>query len=310
MLMKQMEMRRRTRCCLAAAVACGVVTARDGYAAAPPQAPNVVVINIDDMGYADLAPYNTDNIQADTPTATRLANEGLRFTNYYVNSPICSASRAALLTGQYPTRWGINSFIDNRANNRLRDTRDFLSLDAPVIARTLQQQAGYESANVGKWQRGGGRVVRRPSHRSVPAAMEHQFLHRQPRQQPPARHARLPQPRRAGHRAHAPAAGRVRDGERREVAPRRRARRRVRPRAGRHRVRLRPVAHAVRRPRRSRALPEPRRHRPRRFVAGEQEPRHAQRAGHALRDPARHELAVLRRPRDPVRAADEGSEPE
>jgi arylsulfatase A-like enzyme len=121
-------------------------------------APNIVVINIDDMGYADLAPYNTGTIQADTPTAARLATEGLRFDNFHVNSPICSASRAALLTGQYGSRWGINSFLDSRANNRLRDSRDFLSLQAPVIARTLQQ-SGYATANVGKWHLGGGRDV-------------------------------------------------------------------------------------------------------------------------------------------------------
>jgi len=144
----------------AAAAALIVVTSPRGAAgAATPPAPNIVILNIDDMGYADLAPYNTDGVQADTPTATRLAGEGLKFTNYYVSSPICSASRAGLLTGQYPSRWGINSFIDNRANNRLRDTRDFLSLDAPVIARTLQQQAGYATANVGKWHLGGGRDV-------------------------------------------------------------------------------------------------------------------------------------------------------
>ena len=81
-------------------------------------------------------------------TASRLAAEGLRFTNYYSSSPICSPSRAGLLTGQYPSRWGINSFIDNRANNLARDTQDFLSLDAPMIARTLQQ-AGYATANIG-----------------------------------------------------------------------------------------------------------------------------------------------------------------
>ena len=154
--MLQIEMRRRTKCCLAAAVAL-VATGRVQAAAPPP--PNVVIINIDDMGYADLAPYNTDNVQADTPTATRLANEGLRFTNYYVGSPICSASRAALLTGQNPSRWGINSFIDNRADNKLRDTQDFLSLDAPIVARTLRDDAGYATANIGKWHLGGGRDV-------------------------------------------------------------------------------------------------------------------------------------------------------
>jgi arylsulfatase A-like enzyme len=142
-----------------------ITSAALGGAAAPVAlgqaagAPNIVVINIDDMGFADLAPYNTDAIQADTPTATRLASEGLKFNNYYSGSPICSASRAALLTGQYSGRWGINAFIDNRANNKARDTRDFLSLEAPMIPRALRDGAGYATANVGKWHLGGGRDV-------------------------------------------------------------------------------------------------------------------------------------------------------
>ena len=147
--------RRRGMCLVASAVA---ATLGGGAPAWGQGAPNIVVINIDDMGFADLAPYNTDGIQADTPTATRLAGEGIRFNNYYSASPICSPSRAGLLTGQYPSRWAINSVIDNRANNKSRDTRDFLSLDAPMISRTLQQ-SGYATANVGKWHLGGGRDV-------------------------------------------------------------------------------------------------------------------------------------------------------
>lgn len=147
----------RTRRAVAAAsfvALWGVAPSHLAFAASP----NIVILNIDDMGFADLAPYNTDGVQADTPTASRLAAEGLLFASYYSASPICSPSRAGLLTGQYPSRWGINSFIDNRANNLLRDTQDFLSLDAPMISRSLQQ-GGYATANVGKWHLGGGRDV-------------------------------------------------------------------------------------------------------------------------------------------------------
>ena len=73
---------------VAATLGAGGATVALGQA--PPGGPNIVVINIDDMGFADLAPYNTDAIQADTPTASRLAGEGLRFNNYYSGSPICS----------------------------------------------------------------------------------------------------------------------------------------------------------------------------------------------------------------------------
>ena len=81
--------------------------------AKPP--PNIVVLLVDDMGWGDFACFG-DKI-AKTPNIDRLAAEGLRFEQFYVNAPICSPSRAAILTGQYPQRWRINSYLDNRATN-------------------------------------------------------------------------------------------------------------------------------------------------------------------------------------------------
>src|SRR5687767_7110196 len=66
--------------------------------------PNVVLIFCDDLGYADVACYGG---RIPTPNLDRLAQEGLRFTDFYVAQPVCSASRAALLTGCYPNRIGI-----------------------------------------------------------------------------------------------------------------------------------------------------------------------------------------------------------
>src|SRR5687768_16203998 len=66
--------------------------------------PNILFILIDDMGYADLGCYG--NAEVSTPAIDRLAAEGIRFTQYYASAPICSPSRVAVFTGQYPGRWG------------------------------------------------------------------------------------------------------------------------------------------------------------------------------------------------------------
>ena len=74
--------------------------------------PNVIIVFIDDMGWSDLSCF--DGEQIETEHLDRLASEGVRFTNFYVNSPICSPSRVALATGQYPQRWRITSYLNNR----------------------------------------------------------------------------------------------------------------------------------------------------------------------------------------------------
>ena len=120
------------------------------------EAPNVVVLFIDDMGYAD--PSCFGNPALSTPNIDRLASEGIRFTNFYVNSPICSASRVALTTGQYQQRYRIHSYFDSRERNRKRKMPDWLDPAAPTLAKSLKQ-AGYRTAHFGKWHMGGGRDV-------------------------------------------------------------------------------------------------------------------------------------------------------
>ena len=73
--------------------------------AAPPAAPNIVLIYADDLGYGDLGCYGSRAIR--TPNVDRLAREGLRCTDFYACSGICSPSRAGLLTGRYPFRAGM-----------------------------------------------------------------------------------------------------------------------------------------------------------------------------------------------------------
>ena len=89
--------------------------------AQPAAGPNIVFIFIDDMGYGDLSV--TGNRDVATVHIDKLAAEGIRFTQFYVNSPICSPSRVAATTGQYPARHGIHSFLASRRMNRRRKKR-------------------------------------------------------------------------------------------------------------------------------------------------------------------------------------------
>ena len=118
--------------------------------------PNLVLVFIDDMGWGDFSCFG--NAAAKTPNIDRLASEGLRFEQFYVNAPICSPSRTAISTGQYPQRWRITSYLDNRAVNEARGMAQWLDPKAPMLARMLKQ-AGYATGHFGKWHLGGQRDV-------------------------------------------------------------------------------------------------------------------------------------------------------
>lgn len=109
-----------------------------------PARPNFVLIYADDLGYGDLGCYG--NPQATTPNLDRLAAEGLRFTDFYVAQAVCSASRAALLTGCYPNRIGILGALGPRDTHGIADSEWTL---AEVLA-----QRGYACAVYGKWHLG------------------------------------------------------------------------------------------------------------------------------------------------------------
>ena len=117
---------------------------------------NVVLVFIDDMGWGDFSCFG--NRGARTPNIDRMAKEGIRFEQFYVNSPICSPSRTAISTGQYPQRWRITSYLSNRDHNNRRGMAQWLDPIAPMLARSLQQ-AGYATGHFGKWHMGGQRNV-------------------------------------------------------------------------------------------------------------------------------------------------------
>ncbi len=118
--------------------------------------PNFIMVFIDDMGWGDFSCFG--NEAAQTPNIDQLAAGGIRFSQFYVNAPICSPSRCALTTGQYPQRWRITSFLNNRAGNERRGMAQWLDPAAPTLARVLQQK-GSATGHFGKWHLGGQRDV-------------------------------------------------------------------------------------------------------------------------------------------------------
>ena len=129
--------------------------------------PNIILVFIDDMGWGDFSCFGNEDAQ--TPHIDRLADEGLRFDQFYVNSPICSPSRVAISTGQYPQRWKITSFLSNRDQNNKRGMAQWLDPKAPMLARALQKN-GYATGHFGKWHMGGQRNVA-----DAPAISEYGF---------------------------------------------------------------------------------------------------------------------------------------
>jgi arylsulfatase A-like enzyme len=137
------------------AIAAAVLLPASGTAQTGAVQPNVIVILADDLGPGDLSCYGG---KTPTPNLDRMAREGIKFTRYYAASPICSPSRCALMTGQFPGRWRITSFLQTRAGNKACGQDDFLNADAPSLARMLRA-GGYRTIHIGKWHLGGGRDV-------------------------------------------------------------------------------------------------------------------------------------------------------
>lgn len=111
--------------------------------------PNIVLINCDDLGYGDLGCYGSE--RNDTPALDQLAREGMRFTDFYMASPVCSPSRAALLTGCYPPRIGFDQF--DGLPVLFPGQRFGIHDDEVTIAQVLSD-AGYATKLVGKWHCG------------------------------------------------------------------------------------------------------------------------------------------------------------
>jgi len=103
--------------------------------------PNIILVLADDLGWAELGCYgNTFN---ETPNLDKLAIQGMRFTDAYASAPVCSPTRASLLTGQYPARVGITDYLRPDSNNALSTKH--------ITVAEMLKKAGYATGMVGKW---------------------------------------------------------------------------------------------------------------------------------------------------------------
>lgn len=122
--------------------------------------PNIILIVADDMGWYDLGCYGSDFI--DTPNLDQLAKDGIRFTDGYAAAPLCSPSRASLVTGLHPISVNITEHIHGNQpagpNQKLQtpDISQQLDLKYTTIAEALKTK-NYATAHVGKWHLGGGK---------------------------------------------------------------------------------------------------------------------------------------------------------
>ena len=114
----------------------------------PVDRPNILFVFADDLGFGDLACYG--NPRSETPACDRLAREGTRFTRFTVASGVCSPSRTAAMTGQFPSRHRVWGHFATLAQNEQRGMPDALDPGVTVITRLLQQ-SGYATGHYGKW---------------------------------------------------------------------------------------------------------------------------------------------------------------
>ena len=106
--------------------------------------PNIVLVFIDDMGYADIGPFGAQGYP--TPNLDRMAAEGMRFTDFQVSSAVCTASRAALMTGCYHPRIGLSGALGPSSDIGIHQQE--------VTLGELCRSRGYATACFGKWHLG------------------------------------------------------------------------------------------------------------------------------------------------------------
>jgi N-acetylgalactosamine-6-sulfatase len=122
--------------------------------------PNVIFLLTDDQGWGDAAAWGHPYYK--TPNLDRLTKEGRRISQFYVANPVCSPSRTAFMTGQFPARHGVHGHFADHQQNAARSMSDWLSPQAPLLTRQMKA-AGYATGHFGKWHLGAGEGAPLPS---------------------------------------------------------------------------------------------------------------------------------------------------
>jgi len=145
------------RCCIALVLAAAWSMTRRSAEPAGATPPNILFILCDDLGINDLHCYGRQDHR--TPNLDRLARQGMRFTSAYCGQPICSPSRAAILTGKTPARLHLTTYLPGRPNAPSQKLlHPEIEMQVPLEEKMIcdyMKQAGYATAAVGKWHVGG-----------------------------------------------------------------------------------------------------------------------------------------------------------
>ena len=124
---------------------------------AQPRKPNIILVLIDDYGWADTGCYGSTYHR--TPNIDALAMRGMRFTDAYAAAPVCSPTRAALMTGKHPARLHLTDWLPGRGDMPAQKlARPAIQPELPLAETTVAEalkQAGYATASIGKWHLGG-----------------------------------------------------------------------------------------------------------------------------------------------------------
>jgi len=144
---------------LGVSLASGAAAKADHPERTHPGKPNILFIYADDWGWGDLSSHG--NTWLSTPNLDRLATQGTEFYQFNVNNPVCSPSRTAAITGQYPARYSVHQHFSTVENHIAMGMPDWLDPKAPTLPRILKQ-AGYVTGHFGKWHLSNTRVTDAP----------------------------------------------------------------------------------------------------------------------------------------------------